>query len=148
MQEQLEKDLKTAMLAGDKVKAEVIRGLKNALQYEAVAQKVQPAELSDDVVQKIMAKEAKKRAEAIELYEKAGETERANGETAEKAIIDAYLPDQVDETVIEEAVKGIIASLEAPSAKDMGQVIGQVKAKLGSGADGGTIARITKEHLS
>jgi len=148
MQEQLDKDLKTAMLAGDKVKAEVIRGLKNALQYEAVAQKVQPAELSDDVVQKILAKEAKKRAEAIELYEKAGEIERANGETAEKAIIDAYLPERVDEAVIEEAVKGIIAGLEAPSAKDMGQIIGSVKAKLGNGADGGTIARITKEHLS
>ena len=53
-----------------------------------------------------------------------------------------------DEAVIEEAVKGIIAGLEAPSAKDMGQIIGSVKAKLGNGADGGTIARITKEHLS
>ena len=147
MQEQLDKDLKSAMLGGDKVKTETLRGLKNALQYEAVALGAQQTGLSDEVIEKVLAREAKKRQEAIDLYQKAGETSRVEAERAEKDIIDSYLPEQVDEAAIETAVQAEVAKLSDPSIKDIGRVIGAVKANLGTGADGSVIARLAKQLL-
>jgi len=148
MQAQLDKDLKAAMLAGDKTKAETIKGLKNALQYEAVNQRVKPADLTDEQVQKVLAREAKKRQEAADLYLQGGNEERAQAELAEKAVIDAYLPEQVSEEAIAGAVGEELAKIDAPTAADTGRVIGAVRAKLGPGADGATIARMVKEKLT
>jgi uncharacterized protein YqeY len=96
MLEQLEKDIKTALLAGDKTKTETLKVLKSALQYEAVAKKLKPEDLTDEQIQAVLAREAKKRTEAADLYEKAGEAERAAKEKAEKDLIAAYLPAQMD----------------------------------------------------
>jgi len=148
MQQQLEADLKAAMLSGDKTKAETLRVIKSVIQNEAIAQSVQDEGLSDEEIQKVLAKEAKKRSEAIELYENAGEKDRAAAEKAEKAIIDAYLPEQVSEDDIKAAVEAEVSKLDSPQMSDMGKVIGAVRAQLGAGADGGTIARLVKEKLS
>lgn len=147
MQEQLEKDLKEAMLAGDKTKAETLRGIKSNILNEAIAQGVKDQGLADGEIEKVLSKESKKRAEAAELYQKAGETARAEAEQAEKAIIDGYLPEQVDEAAIETAVKAEIAKLDSPTMADMGKIIGAVRGSLGAGADGGTIARLVKAEL-
>lgn len=148
MQEQIERDLKAAMLAGEKEKAEVLRGLKNALQYEAVNAKSQNRALSDEIVQKVLARESKKRQEAAEIYKNANETERAQKELAEKEIIDNYLPKQLSEEEISGVVKEEITKLGASSQADMGKVIGAVRARLQARADGATIARLVKERLS
>ncbi len=148
MQQQLEDDLKKAMLAGDKARAEVIRGLKNALQYEAVAQNAPDRQLGDEQIQKVLAREAKKRQEAADIYQAAGESGRAETELAEKKIIKAYLPEQMDETQLAELVKTEIAAAGSPTMVDMGKIIGAVKAKAGASADGATIARLVKENLS
>lgn len=148
MIEQIQTDLKTAMLAGDKAKAETLRGLKNALQYEAVLLKVKIEDLNDEQIQKVFAREAKKRQEAADIYRKAGEVERAQKELSEKQIIDGYLPEQLDEATIKAAVEAEIAKLDAPSMQDMGKIIGAVKAKLGGSADGATVARLVKEGLA
>lgn len=147
MQEQIEKDIKTAMLAGDKTKAETLRGLKNAILNEIIAQNVRDTGLDDEQVQKVLAREAKKRTEAAELYKQGGNSQKAEAELSEKAIIDAYLPEQASEEDIAAAVKEAITTTNASSAADMGKVIGAVKGKLGASADGATIARIAKEHL-
>src|SRR6266576_3469303 len=97
MQEKIAQDLKAALLSGDKVKTETLRGLKNALQYEAVAQRLKPADLTDEQMQKVFVKEAKKRQEAADLYQQGGNSERSQAELAEKTIIEAYLPEQVSE---------------------------------------------------
>src|SRR6266404_2231721 len=97
MQEQIERDLKTALLAGDKLTTETLKGIKNALQYEAVSKSTKPEELDEDTVQSVVAKEAKKRQEAADLYQNAGESERADKELAEKKIIAKYLPEQIGE---------------------------------------------------
>jgi uncharacterized protein YqeY len=94
VQEKLQSDLKAAMLAGDKNKVEVLKGIKSALQYEAVNIKSEDRSLSIEQTQKVLARESKKRAETAELYKNAGESGRANKELAEKEIIDAYLPKQ------------------------------------------------------
>lgn len=148
MQDRLEGDLKNAMLGGDKVRVEVIRGLKNAIQYEAVAQNASDKKLNDEQIQKVLAREAKKRQEAADIYQKAGEAERANAELAEKKIIEEYLPDQLDEAAILSLVKEQIAAAGTPSTADMGKIIGAVKQKAGAGADGATVARLVKENLS
>jgi uncharacterized protein YqeY len=148
VQDQLERDLKAAMLAGDKFKTEVIKGIKSALQYEAVSQKSEDRSLGDDQVQKVMARESKKRQDAIDLYKNAGEQERAKKEQEEKEIIDAYLPKQLSEEEISKVVNEQVENTGASSPADMGRVIGAVKGKLGASADGSVIARLVKEKLS
>lgn len=147
IQQKIEADIKAAMLGGDKTKVEILRGLKTALQYEAVSAGAKDSGLSQEQVQKVLAREAKKRADAIELYEKANEPERAATEKSEKAVIDGYLPEQVSEAEINTVVEEEIAKIDNPTTANMGQIIGAVKAKFGASADGGTIARIVRENL-
>lgn len=148
MQDKLDGDLKVAMLAGDKQRAEVLKGLKSALQYEAVAQNAPDRQLSDEQIQKVLAREAKKRQEAADIYQKAGETQRAQTELAEKTIIQDYLPEQLDNAALAELVKQEISAAPAPTMADMGKIIGAVKVRAGPGADGATIARLVKESLT
>jgi uncharacterized protein YqeY len=148
MQDKIDSDIKAAMLSGDKIKAEVLRGLKTALQYEAVSAGSQDRSLTDEVVQKVLAKESKKRQDTAEIYQKAGEAQRAGAELAEKKIIDEYLPEPLSEEEIAKAVKEEIAILGASSPADMGKVIGAVRQRLGAQADGATIARLVKGNLS
>lgn len=148
MQENIERDLKAALLSGDKRKAETLRGIKNALQYEAVAQGAQASGLGDGQIQKVLAREAKKRQEAADLYQKAGENERAAAELAEKEIIDGYLPEQMSEEELAKIVDEEIAKSGASTPAGMGKVIGAIKSRAGAQADGATIARLVKEKLS
>lgn len=148
MQEQIDKDLKQALLAGDKAKAETLRGIKSALLNEMISQGTRDSGLSDEQIQKILARESKKRQEAADLYKQGGSEERASAELAEKVIIDAYLPEQLSEAEIAKLVDEQIAATGAAGPTDMGKVIGAVKAQAGSSADGALIARLAKEKLS
>jgi len=148
MQEEIERDLKAAMLSGDKSKVEVLKGIKSALQYEAVSQRSENRSLSDEQIQKVLAREAKKRHETAELYKNANEPERADKELAEKEIIDHYLPKQLSEEEISKAVAEEIEKSGATTTADMGKVIGAVRGRLGASADGAVIARLVKEKLS
>lgn len=142
----LTQDIKTALLAGEKPKAEVLKSLKSAILYEEVAQKVRETGLADDKILVVLAREAKKRAESAELYAKAGHQDRANAELAEKAIIEAYLPKQLSDTELQQAVTDAIAQLGG--TPQMGPVIGAVKAKVGTAADGARIAVAVKAALT
>lgn len=147
MQEQIDRDLKAALLGGDKKKSEVLRFIKSALLYEAVSLNARDSGLTDEQIQKVLARESKKRADAAELYKKAGETERAAAEVYEKDIIDSYLPEQLSEEEVAAKVKEEVAKLDHPTPADMGRVIGAVRAALGAQADGAMIARLAKEAL-
>ncbi len=146
-QEQIERDLKAALISGDKKTAETLKVLKSALQYESMNSGSRDNGLSDEQAQKVLLSESKKRQEAAELYEKAGEQERAQSELAEKVIIQKYLPKQMSEAEIKTIVDEEVSKLPEPTIKDMGRVIGAVKAKAGAGADGAVVARIVKEAL-
>jgi uncharacterized protein len=147
LQGRLERDLKTALLAGDKKRAETIRGLKNSIQYAAVELKIQKSELKDDQVMALFAKEAKKRQEAIDLYQKVGETGRAASELAEKQIIEDYLPAKLSDDEVQKVVMEELGRIENPTSADMGRIIGQVRGRLGARADGAVIARLVKQAL-
>jgi uncharacterized protein YqeY len=148
MQDKIDSDLKAAMLSGDKQKAEVLRGLKTALQYEAFNAGSQDRSVSDEVAQKVLAREAKKRQDTAEIYKNAGEAARAEAELSEKKIIDTYLPEQLGEEEVKKIVDEEVSNQGASSPSDMGKVIGAVRARLGASADGATIARLVKEALN
>ena len=148
MKEQIDKDLKEALLAGDKPKVETLRGIKAAILNEEVAQNTRDSGLSDDQIQNILAKESKKRQEAADLYKQGGSPDRADAELAEKGIIDSYLPEQMSEEDIAKLADEAITATSASGIQDMGKVIGAVKAKAGNSADGSVIARVVKEKLS
>ncbi len=148
MQDKIDQDLKTAMLAGDKKKAETLRTLKSALQNEAIAQNAREEGLSDEQATKILQRESKKRQEAAELYNRGGSEERADAELDEKTVIDSYLPEQIGDEELGKIIDELIAATGAAGPQDMGKVIGAVKAQAGAAAEGATIARIVKEKLS
>jgi uncharacterized protein YqeY len=148
MQEQIDQDLKQALLGGDKAKAETLRGLKSALLNEAIAQNARDSGLSDEQTQKVLARESKKRQEAADLYKQGGSAERAAAELAEKTTIDAYLPEQLSEAEIAKLVDEEINKAGSPGPQDMGRIIGAVRGRTAGQADGALIAKLVKEKLS
>jgi len=148
IEEQLEQDIKQALLSGDKTKATTLRGLKAAVLNIKVAEGKRDAGLDDDTVIAIFAKEAKKRQESADLYVQGGNQPKADAELVEKALIETYLPAQLSEDEIAKLVDEAISQTGASGPAGMGQVIGNVKAKAGASADGAVIARIAKEKLA
>lgn len=148
LKEQLDQDIKQAMLAGDKTLVTTLRGLKSSILNVEVAQGIRDSGLPDEEVITLFAKEAKKRQESADLYVQGGNQEKADAELAEKKVIEGYLPAQLSEADIQKLVDEAIAATGANSLAQMGQVIGVVKQKAGAAADGAVIARIAKEKLS
>lgn len=148
MQEQIERDIKSALLSGDKVKVETLKSIKNSLQYEAVSKSVAPNELTDEQVQAVLSREAKKRQEAADLYKGASETQREQKELAEKAVINTYLPEPMDEAELKSIVKEEVGKLDNPGLPQMGQIISAVRARTAGRAEGALIAKFVKADLS
>lgn len=149
LKQQLQDDVKAAMLAGDALRVETLRGLKSVILYAEVAAKKREGDgISDEEIVTLFAKESKKRTESAELYVKGGAQEKADKELAEKAIIDAYLPEQLSEADLAKLIDEIIVEQGAEGMQAMGKVIGAVKAKAGNSADGALVAKLVKERLS
>lgn len=147
LEQRIEQDIKAALLAGDSVKATTLRGLKATLLNVKVAEGKRDSGLNDEEVIKILSKEAKKRQESADLYKQGGNNEKAEAELTEKALIETYLPEQLSEDDINKIIDEVLAGMREVGLKDMGPVIGQVKAKAGAQADGAVIARLVKEKL-
>lgn len=148
LKDQINDDLKTALLGGDRFKGEVLRGLKAVILNEEVAQNKRDEGLEDSVIEQLIAREVKKRSESALVYDDAGRPELADNERKELKIISTYLPAQLSEAEIEGMVQKIISDLGVSGPGAMGQVIGAVKKELGNAADGSTIARLVKNALS
>jgi uncharacterized protein len=147
IEQQIEQDVKSALLAGDAPRVSTLRGLKSVLLYFKVANGQRDVGLTDDEVIPLLAKEAKKRQESIDLYTRGDRPELAAKELAEKAIIETYLPAQLSEAEIARVVDEVISASGATGLAGMGPVIGQVKERLGATADGSIIARLAKARL-
>ncbi len=145
---QIDADIKTAMLAGDKTLVTTLRGLKSAILNVEVAKNLRETGLPDDEVIDVLAKEAKKRQESADLYTQGGSAEKAAAELSEKQVIEKYLPQQLTEDEIREIMDEVIGGFGEIGPQLMGQVIGAVKAKTGPAADGALIARLVKERLA
>ncbi len=141
----LDADLKEALLARDRLRVELLRGLKAAILNEAIAARVK-AEAVD--ITNVIGKEIKKRDQAIELYLRAGRTELAEKETREKELLSAYMPAQLSESELSAAVKDAIAGIEATSPQDMGRVMKHLQTQLTPGSfDASLLAGIVKQQL-
>lgn len=148
LEQKLEQDIKSALLAGDSARATTLRTLKSTLLNVKVAEGKRDSGLSDQEVIAVFSKEAKKRQESADMYVQGGSQEKADKELAEKAIIEEYLPEQLSEGEIAAIVDEAIKDTGAESQRDMGKVIAAVRTKTAGSADGSIIARITKERLS
>lgn len=147
LKEQIDADLKTAMLARDEFTTTTLRGLKAAILNEEVAKGLRDTGLGDEAIEQLIAREAKKRDEAANLFEQGGNQVSADKERAEKVLLSAYLPEQLSEAEVVALVDDAVAAIKPEGMKDMGRVIGAVKATAGNSADGGIIARLVKERL-
>lgn len=145
--ERINADLKVAMLAREALRVETLRGLKAAILNEEVAKKVRETGLDDNAIEQLIARESKKRDESAELFERGGNQASADKERAEKEILSIYLPEQLSEADIQKLVDEAVATLKPEGMKDMGKVIGAVKAKAGNTADGALIANLVKTSL-
>jgi uncharacterized protein YqeY len=147
LKEKIEQDLKTALLAGDKDTATVLRGLKGAILNAEIAAGKKDSGLEDNELLDLLAREAKKRQESADLYIKGGEQSRADTELKEKTLIEKYLPQQLSEDELIKLVDEAVDDIGKDPAK-LGQIIGAVKQKAGAGADGAVIARLVKEKVT
>lgn len=147
LKQQIDQDLKVALLAGDTLRVSVLRGLKSAILYVEVAEGAREKGLNEQGIIGVLTKEAKKRQESADLYRQGGNVERADTELAEKAIIDHYLPTQLSEDAIAEIVDKVVSEIGEVSQKDMGRIIGRVREETAGAADGSIIARLVKDKI-
>jgi uncharacterized protein len=143
----VQSDLHDAMRARDKVRSGALRMALTSITNEEVAGK-EARQLSDDEVLKVLAKEAKKRKEAATAYRDAGHPDRAEAEEAELAVLEAYLPAQLDDAELEALVAQAVTETGATGMPQMGQVMKAAQALVAGRADGGRVAAAVKAALS
>jgi uncharacterized protein YqeY len=147
LKERIADEMKAALLGGDRFVGETLRNLKAAILNEEVAQNKRDTGLSDEDIERVIAREVKKRDESARLYRENGRPELAEPEEKEAEILKVYLPQQLSDEEIRAAVVKKLEELGASGTAAMGQVIGAVKQELGNTADGAVVARIVKEEL-
>lgn len=149
LKERIGEDIKSAMKAKDKIRLETVRGIKKAILEKEVALRPKGQDsLTKEQEIELLAQQAKQRRDSIEQYQKAGREDLAEKEQQELAILETYLPEQVDDAELESIVDEIIASVGATSAKDLGKVMGTAMKQLKGKADGKKIQALVKSKLS
>lgn len=145
--EQIDADIKKAMLAKDKIRLQALRGIKK----EFIEGKTAPGsngELSEDAAMKILVKMAKQRRESAQIYSEQNRPDLAEGELAELAVIEEYLPKPLTDEELTAALADIIAATGASSPADMGKVMGAATKALAGRADGKAISAKVRELLN
>jgi len=144
LKEQLKADLKDAMRAKEIVKKDAIRAINTMIKQIEVDQRV---ELGDSEIIKLIQKGIKQREEAITQFKDAGRDDLVDNEQSQIDIFSIYLPKQLNDEELEEAIKSIIDEVGATSMKDMGKIMNPAKEKLGGSADGKRINEMVKKIL-
>lgn len=148
LKQRIEAEMKAALLGGNRFRGETLRNLKAAILNEEVATGTRETGLPDTEIEKVLAREVKKRNEAAALYEQNMRQDSADEERREAAILQEFLPEQLSEAELKTIVDAKVAELDAKGdPKKMGAVIGAVKADVGNTADGATLARLVKEAI-
>ena len=146
LKEQLRADLTTAMKSRDELRTATLRMVLAAVSAEEVAGK-EARELSDDEVQAVLRREAKKRREAAEAFAAAGRSEQADRERAEGDVVAAYLPAQLEDADLAALVADVITRTGASGMRDMGRVMGAVQGAVAGRAEGGRVAAEVRRQL-
>jgi uncharacterized protein len=148
LQERIDSDLKEAMRARDNTTLGVLRMLKSALKYAAIAKSGTEAELSDAEAAQVIRKQVKQRRDSIESFEKGGRAELANKEKEELSILKAYLPQPMTSDELAKVVRETIAEVGATSKAQMGMAMKALQAKVAGRADGKTLSAEVSRQLS
>ena len=139
--------LKEAMKAKDTIALESLRAIKSAILL-AKTEAGAAAELAEEEELKLLQKLVKQRKDSAALYAQQGRNDLAEPELAQVAVLEKFLPKQLSEAEVTEAVKAIIAEVGATSAKDMGKVMGVATKQLAGKTDGKVISAIVKSLLA
>lgn len=147
LQEKIDQDIKSAMLAKDSNRLRGLRAIKAAILL-AKTEKGHMEVLSEETQTKVLQKLAKQRKESAEIYQQQNREDLYQIEMEELTVIEGYLPKQLSREEIESIVKQIIVETGATTPKDIGKVMGQANQKLAGKADGKTISEIAKALLA
>ena len=137
-------DMKTAMKAGDKDRLKVVRLILAAIKQVEVDTRT---ELDDAAVLSVLDKMVKQRRDSVDQFQKGGREDLADIENAEIAVLEAYLPAQLDEAELDALIDEVVAATGAESIRDMGKVMGQIKAQAAGRADMGAVGAKVKARL-
>jgi uncharacterized protein YqeY len=143
LEEKINTDIKTAMLAKESAKLEALRAVKSAI----LLLKTSPEGYTEETELKALQKMVKQRKETADIYKTQNRADLADVELLQANVIEAYLPKQMDEKDIKAEIAKIIASVGASSPADMGKVMGVASKQLAGKADGKVISGIVKELL-
>ncbi len=145
--QQLQENLKQAMLARDELKTSVLRMLISAITYYEIQRGGAGYEATDEDVLSVVQKEVKQRKDSIEQFKNAGRQELTDKEIKELEILQKYLPVQMNEEEIKILVKEAISQTGAKSMTDMGKVMAVLMPKVKGKADGSLVSKIVLEQL-
>lgn len=143
----INQDIKSAMLAKDEPRLRGLRAIKSALLL-AKTEKGASETLNQDAEIKVLQKLVKQRKESAEIYQQQNRQDLYQIEKEEQDVIETYLPKQLGREEISERIQTIIEQLGASGMKDMGKVMGQANKELAGTADGRTVSEIVKELLN
>jgi len=147
LKQQIEADIKLAMLAREKEELTALRSIKSAIML-AETEKGASAEISDEAEMKILTRAAKQRKDSAELYAKEGRPDLESIERNELEVIGRYLPKQLSQDELKSELESIIARIGASSAQDMGKVMGISTKELAGKADGKAISEMVRNLLN
>jgi uncharacterized protein len=148
LRERFTSDMKDAMKAGEKGRLGAIRLIQAALKDKDIEARGAGKEpLSDEEILALLQKMVKQRQESITMYEQGGRTELAQAEKDEVTVISSYLPQQMDEAETKAAIEAAIAETGAASMKDMGKVVGALRAKYAGRMDFAKASGLVKDML-
>src|SRR6266487_1865204 len=148
IQERIDSDLKESMRAKNASKVGVLRMLKSALKYAAIAKSGSDAELSDAEAAQVIRKQAKQRQDSIESFEKGGRVELAAREKEELSILNAYLPKAMSTDELAALVRQTIAEVGATSKAQIGAVMKALQVRVAGRADGKTLSQEVQRQLN
>lgn len=147
LKQQIDADIKTAMLAKNKEELEALRSIKSLILL-AETEKGSSEELSPEAEKKLLMKASKQRKESAEIFEQQNRKDLAERELLQLGVINRYLPKQLTEEEIKSAIADIIKEVDARGPQDMGKVMGAATKKLAGQADGRLISEVVKKMLS
>jgi uncharacterized protein YqeY len=147
MREKFSSELKAAMKAGEKRRVGTIRMIMAALKDKEIEARGQGKTVSDEGILALLQKMTKSRKESQEIFENAGRLDLATQEREEIAIIEGFLPQQLSEAEVAEAIAAAIAETKASSIKDMGKVVGTLKGKYAGRMDFAKASALVKRTL-
>lgn len=144
LRKRLDEDLKAAMRAKDNVRLETVRNIRGVIRSREIDS---GAELSQDESLKLIRGLLKQREESIAQYREGGRADLVERETAEKIILESYLPSAPDAAQVAAVVNAVVSELSASSLKDMGRVMKAALERLGPAADGKAVSAAVKAKL-